>query len=214
MGDARNILHSNDSHIWTLRIVVFVLAALVFIQSLVIYSRQNEITVHVPPDLSKGATLKPGALQAANTYAFAMYVWRNLNDWGVNGKEDYERLINEYQCLVTPEFEKWLRNNHALKRKQGELDRTRVLSEISPYHPQTVTELGSNVFSVALLLKIQERVKGVIIKDVAMSYSIRVVPDSRKCNVMGMALDGFMFDPTRAEQEAEENSKKARSRNQ
>jgi len=212
VGDARNALHSRDSHIWTLRIVILILAGLLFLQCLVIYTRQNEITVHVPPDLSKGATLKPGELQAANSYAFANYVWRNLNDWGVSGKEDYKRLIDEYRCLVTPEFERWLRLNEAQKRRQGELDRTRVFSEINAYKPEFVSELGSNVFSVALVMKIQERVKSVVIKDVGMSYSLRVIPDSRKCNEMGMALDGFMVDPTRAEQEAEENSKKTRSK--
>lgn len=210
MGDARNALHSRDSHIWTLRMVLLLLTGLLFLQSMVIYTRQNELTVHVPPDLSKGATLKPGALQAANSYAFAIYVWRNLNDWGINGKDDYEKLINEYQCLVTPEFEQWLRKNLAHKKQEGELDRTRVLFEKNSYKPEFVSELASNVFSVTLLMKIQERVKSVVIKDVVMNYSLRVVPDARKCNVMGMALDGFIVDPTRAEQEAEENSKKAR----
>lgn len=214
MADARNALHSRDSHIWTLRIVLLLLIALLILQSLVIYQRQNEITVHVPPDLSKGATLTPGAIHSANAYSFAIYVWRNLNDWSLSGKTDYARLIDEYKCLVTPEFERWLHQNHNQKRRQGELDRTRVLSELIPFKPDYVTELGSNVFSVALILKIQERVEGAIIKDVQMHYALRVVPDSRKCNVMGMALDGFILDPTRAEREAEEKSKKARVKRQ
>lgn len=211
MGDARNALHSRDSHIWTLRIVLILLIGLLFLQSMVIYTRQNELTLHVPPDLSNGAVLKPGELQAVNAYAFAVYVWRNLNDWGISGKEDYSRLITEYKCLVTPDFERWLRLNEEQKRREGELDRTRVFTQVIPYKPEFATDLGANVFSVAVLGKIQERVKSVIIKDVGMSYSLRVVPDNRKCNVMGMALDGFMVDPTRAEQEAEVASKKARN---
>lgn len=211
MGDARNALHSRDSHIWTLRIVLLLLIGLLLLQTAVIYTRQNDITVHVPPDLSNGAVLKPDELQGVSAYAFAMYVWRNLNDWGVSGSDDYKRLIDEYQCLITPEFESWLRKNEDQKRRQGELDRTRVLSDINLYKPEFVTELSKNVFSVALLVKIQERVKSVVIKDVAMSYSIRVIPDKRKCNPMGMALDGFMFDPTRAEAEAEAKSRKERA---
>ena len=211
MGDARNALHSRDSHIWTLRIALALVIGLAFCLIAVIYNRQNDITVHVPPDLSNGAVLKPDELQGVSAYAFAMYVWRNINDWRMSGSEDYKRLIDEYQCLVTPEFERWLRLNEEQKRKQGELDRTRVLSDINLYKPDFVTELSKNVFSVALLVKIQERVKGVVIKDVAMSYSIRVIPDNRKCNPMRMALDGFMFDPTRAEAEAEEKSRKERA---
>jgi len=205
VADARNALHSRDSHIWTLRIVILILAALLMLQTLVIYTRQNDLTVHVPPDLSNGAVLKPGEVKAVNAYAFAVYVWRNLNDWGTSGKDDYSRLIDEYRCLVT--------QNQLLKRRQGELDRTRVLADLSLFKPEYVTALGGNIFAVSLLTTIQERVKGVIIKDVGMSYALRVVPDYRKCNVMGMALDGFLVDPTRAEQEAEEISRKARARN-
>lgn len=213
MADARNALHSRDSHIWTLRIVILILAALLMLQSLVIYTRQNDLTVHVPPDLTNGAVLKPGEVKAVNAYAFAVYVWRNLNDWGSSGKDDYSRLIDEYRCLVTPEFERWLRQNQLLKRRQGELDRTRVLADLGLFKPEYVTAMGGNIFAVSLLTTIQERVKGVVIKDVGMSYALRVVPDYRKCNVMGMALDGFLVDPTRAEQEAEEISRKARARN-
>ena len=211
MGDARNALHSRDSHIWTLRIVLLLVIGLLFGQTAVIYTRQNDITVHVPPDLSNGAVLKPDELQGVSAYAFAMYVWRNLNDWGTSGSDDYKRLIDEYQCLISPDFERWLRLNEEQKRRQGELDRTRVLSDINLYKPEFVTELSKNVYSVALLVKIQERVKNVIIKDVGMSYSIRVIPDKRKCNPMGMALDGFMVDPTRAEAEAEAKSRKERA---
>lgn len=211
MGDARNALHSRDSHIWTLRIVLVLVIGLLFGQTAVIYTRQNDITVHVPPDLSNGAVLKPDELQGVSAYAFAMYVWRNLNDWGTSGSDDYKRLIDEYQCLISPDFERWLRLNEEQKRRQGELDRTRVLSDINLYKPEFVTELSKNVYSVALLVKIQERVKNVIIKDVGMSYSIRVIPDKRKCNPMGMALDGFMVDPTRAEAEAEAKSRKERA---
>jgi integrating conjugative element protein (TIGR03746 family) len=211
VGDARNALHSRDSHIWTLRIVLLLVIGLLFGQTAVIYTRQNDITVHVPPDLSNGAVLKPDELQGVSAYAFAMYVWRNLNDWGTSGSDDYKRLIDEYQCLISPDFERWLRLNEEQKRRQGELDRTRVLSDINLYKPEFVTELSKNVYSVALLVKIQERVKNVIIKDVGMSYSIRVIPDKRKCNPMGMALDGFMVDPTRAEAEAEAKSRKERA---
>jgi integrating conjugative element protein (TIGR03746 family) len=211
VGDARNALHSRDSHIWTLRIVLLLVIGLLFGQTAVIYTRQNDITVHVPPDLSNGAVLKPDELQGVSAYAFAMYVWRNLNDWGTSGSDDYKRLIDEYQCLISPDFERWLRLNEEQKRRQGELDRTRVLSDINLYKPEFVTELSKNVYSVALLVNIQERVKNVIIKDVGMSYSIRVIPDKRKCNPMGMALDGFMVDPTRAEAEAEAKSRKERA---
>lgn len=211
MGDARNALHSRDSHIWTLRIVLLLVIGLLIFQSFVMYQRQNEITVHVPPDLSRGATLKPGELQKPNSYSFANYVWRGLNDWPESGKDDYKKAIDKYKCLITPEFERWLNQNRNEKSRAGELDRTRVLTEELFYQEAFVSELGMNSFSVAMVMKLQERVGGMVIKNVTMNYSLRVVPDLRNCNEMGMAIDGFMVDPTRAEKEAEEKSKKERA---
>ncbi|PUA30387.1 MAG: hypothetical protein B0W54_07785 [Cellvibrio sp. 79] len=211
MGDARNALHSRDSHIWTLRIALVFAFGLAFFQAYVNYQRQSEITVHVPPDLSRGATLKPGMLQKPNTYSFAHYVWRGLNDWPESGKADYKKAIEKYKCLITPEFESWLKKNMAEKSRAGELDRTRVLTEELFYQEGFVSDVGVNVFSVAMVMKLQERVGGMVIKNVAMNYSLRVVPDFRNCNEMGMAVDGFMVDPTRAEKEAEGKSKKERA---
>lgn len=184
------------------------IGALVYI----LYQRQSDITVHVPPDLSTGVALKPNQLQKPNTYAFANYVWRGLNDWNDSGRTDYDNNITKYECLITPDFEKWLRANSATKRRQGELDRTRLLSEEGGlmYKPEFVSPLSHNAYSVAMIMRLQERVGGMVIKDVPMQYSLRVVVDRRMCNKMGMALDGFMVDPTRAEQDAEEKSKKAR----
>jgi hypothetical protein len=86
-----------------------------------------------------------------------------------------------------------------------------VLTEELFYQEGFVSDVGVNVFSVAMVMKLQERVGGMVIKNVAMNYSLRVVPDFRNCNEMGMAVDGFMVDPTRAEKEAEEKSKKERA---
>ncbi len=211
MGDARNALHSRDSHIWTLRIALVFAFGLAFFQAYVNYQRQSEITVHVPPDLSKGATLKPGALQKPNAYSFAHYVWSGLNDWPESGKADYKKNIEKYKCLITPEFETWLKRNLAHKNKGGELDRTRSLTEELFYQEGFVSDVGANVVSVAMVMKLQERVGPMRIKNVTMNYSLRIVPDLRRCNEMGMAVDGFMVDPTRAENEAEEKSKKERA---
>lgn len=211
MGDARNALHSRDSHIWTLRMVIVILAGVILFLIHVISSYQQNIKVHVPPDRSHGVTLKPGELQKPNAYAFALNTWKGLNEWMDNGKEDYPAAIQKYKCMVTPDFEQWLLKNKEQKGKAGELDRTRYLSESNAYDEAFVVALGANTFSVATIMKLQEHFNGMLIKDVNMNYSLKVVPDNRNCNEMGMALAGFMVDPTRAEQEAEEKSKRARA---
>lgn len=211
MADARNALTSRDSHIWTLRMVVLILLGIILALLFVLSEFHRNITVHVPPDLSKGAVLRPGELQKPNAYSFALYVWKGLNEWPVNGKEDYQKAIEKYKCLVTPEFEQWLLKNKEQKGKAGELDRTRFLSEGSAYQESFVVHLGANTYSIATIQRLQERIGGMLIKDVHMNYSLKVIPDSRNCNEMGMALAGFMVDPSRAEQEAEQQSKKSRA---
>lgn len=211
MSDARNAILSRDSHIWTLRMFVLAqLGALLFL-IWVLFQRQSDITVHIPPDLSKGATVKPGVLLAPTSYSFGMYVWRGLNDWPESGARDFNANMDKYRCYITPDFERWLRKSEKEKRREGELDRTRTMTEVLPFNPQFVTHIGSNVFSIALVMRLQERVGGMVVKDTHMNYSLRVVPDNRHCNDMGMAIDGFVFDPTRAEKEAEEKSKKVRA---
>lgn len=192
--------------------VVLIMAAIIFVLVYIVQESRTNLTIHVPPDLSRGAILKPGELQKSNAYAFALLVWKGLNEWMTNGKEDYEAAIKRYQCLITPDFEQWLLNNKEQKARAGELDRTRFLSELNAYSDSFVSALGNNTFSVAAIMQLQERFNGMKIKDTSMSYSLRVVPDNRKCNEMGMALDGFMVDPTRAETEAEEKSRRERAR--
>lgn len=211
MADARNAIHSRDAHIWTLRMFILILAALLFFTVWVLYQRQSDITVHIPPDLSRGADVKPNILQNPNAYAFAMYVWRGLNDWNESGKKDYSGAIDKYKCMITPDFERWLRQSEKVKNKEGELDRTRTLTEAIPYSPHFVTKLNANVLSASMVMRLQERVGGMLVKDITMNYALRVIPDNRHCNEMGMAIDGFMFDPTRAEKEADEKSKKGGS---
>jgi hypothetical protein len=87
--DARNALSSRDSHIWTLRVVVIALSAVIFGLLGIVYTKQNVFRVQIPPDLSKGALIKPGEYLAPNSYMFAHFVWRELNDWKVSGKVDY-----------------------------------------------------------------------------------------------------------------------------
>lgn len=211
MGDARNAILSRDSHIWTLRMFVLALLGALFFLIWVLFQRQSDITVHIPPDLSKGANSKPGVLLGPNSYSFGMYVWRGLNDWPESGAKDFTANIDKYRCYITPDFEQWLRKNEKEKRRESELDRTRTLTEVLPFNLKFVSNVGNNVFSVALMMRLQERVGSMIVKNTIMNYSLRVVPDNRHCNDMGMAIDGFMVDPTRAEKEAEEKSKKART---
>jgi integrating conjugative element protein (TIGR03746 family) len=210
LNDARHAISSRDSHIWTLRIVLVMSLVIVGFLVFVIYQRQSDITIHVPPNIAEGAMLRPGQLHKPNVYIFAVNVWTGLNEWLDSGKTDYDKSIEKYTCQITPDFERWLRLNRKEKINSGELDRTRTLTEIVPYDTNFVSELNPNIFNVVMVMRLQERIGGMIIKDVSMNYSLKVIPDHRHCNDYGMAIAGFVVDPTRAEQDAEAASRKSR----
>jgi integrating conjugative element protein (TIGR03746 family) len=198
----RHILQNRDSHIWSLRIALLVVSIIAVIQLVIINSHQKDITVHIPPDLSKGALIKPGEYMAPNAYVFAMHMWRTLNDWPASGKSDYKAAIEVNQCYLTPKFAAWLSDSFAQKMREGELDRKRTVHSVNTYDEGMVKNLGANVYLVGLTLHLIEQLGKETIKDTTIFYPLRVVPDTRACNKMGMALDGFYDEPKRVDTEA------------
>ena len=55
----------------------------------------KQLTVHVPPDLRSGATLAVGEVPEANVYAFAFYIFQQLNRWSEDG------LLNQSRGKIT-----------------------------------------------------------------------------------------------------------------
>jgi integrating conjugative element protein (TIGR03746 family) len=53
----------------------------------------RELTVHIPPDLRSGAVLALNEVAPANVYAFAFYIFQQLNRWPEDGARDYGRAI-------------------------------------------------------------------------------------------------------------------------
>lgn len=201
MSDTRHGISSRDSHIWSLRIALILSFAMIAALIGVIMSRQNHFTISIPPDLSQGALVKPGEFQKPTAYVFALHVWRELNDWKISGKKDYPARVKVYECYVTQSFHKWLLSNVEQKDKEGELDRARRTALVSPFREGLVTHLGANTFSVTLDINLIEDIKGREVKNIAIRYPLRVVPDSRTCNRFGMSLDGFAAEPTRIKSE-------------
>lgn len=201
MSEPRNALTARDSHIWTLRMALIIVSVIAVALVGILYSKQNNFFVHVPPDLSHGAKIKPGELLAPNSYAFAAYIWREINDWPEGGRKDYPSKIKTYNCYFTPSFLHWLENNNKEKSVAGELERTRNLSVEDVFRDEMAKPLGGNTFEVTLTMKLHERIEGQPIKDILIRYPLRVIPDTRGCNQMGMAIDGFFAQPERVQDE-------------
>ena len=65
----------------------------------------KQLTVHVPPDLRSSATLSVNEAPAANVYAFAFYIFQQLNRWPEDGAKDYGKAIFRISPYVTPRYQ-------------------------------------------------------------------------------------------------------------
>jgi len=117
-----NDLNSSlQSHVITLRIII---AALLLINILLWIgwnNARNDIRVHIPPDIRSGAVLKPNEVSPPNVYAFASYIFQQLNRWETNGEEDYGRQIFRVSPYLTARYLDYLKNDLDVRGKHGEL---------------------------------------------------------------------------------------------
>jgi len=166
------------------------------------------LTVHVPPDLRSGATQTIDEVPPANVYAFAFYIFQQLNHWSEDGAQDYGKAIFRISPYVTPRYRADLIADMELKGKQGELAyRVRGVQEVPGhgYAERRVDVLAPGVWVVWLDIDLFESVKGMTVKKTTIRYPLRVVrlsidPES---NPWGLALDGFAATGPRRLSEAE-----------
>ena len=168
----------------------------------------KQLTVHVPPDLRSGATLSVNEVPAANVYAFAFYIFQQLNRWSEDGARDYGKAIFRISAYVTPRYRAELLADLELKGRQGELAyRVRGVQEIAGhgYEERRVDVLAPGVWVVWLDLDLFESVKGMTVKQTAIRYPLRVVSLAvdPETNPWGLALDGFTPEGPRRLNESE-----------
>ena len=168
----------------------------------------RHLTVHVPPDLRSGATQTIDEVPPANVYAFAFYIFQQLNHWSEDGAQDYGKAIFRISPYVTPRYRAELIADMELKGKQGELAyRVRGVQEVPGhgYEERRVDVLATGVWVVWLDIDLFESVKGMTVKKTSIRYPLRVVRLSvnPEANPWGLALDGFAATGPRRLNEAE-----------
>ena len=168
----------------------------------------RHLTVHVPPDLRSGATQTIDEVPPANVYAFAFYIFQQLNHWSEDGAQDYGKAIFRISPYVTPRYRAELIADLELKGKQGELAyRVRGVQEVPGhgYEERRVDVLAAGVWVVWLDIDLLESVKGMTVKKTSIRYPLRVVRLSvnPEANPWGLALDGFAATGPRRLNEAE-----------
>ena len=84
----------------------------------------QRLTVHIPPDLRSGATLAVDEVSPPNVYAFAFYIFQQLNRWPEDGATDYGRAIFRVSPYLTPRYRADLIAELEQKGRQGAVSRS------------------------------------------------------------------------------------------
>ena len=183
------------AHLRSLWIIIGVQILVIFALWMGWSQAPKQLTVHVPPDLRSGATLSVNEVPEANVYAFAFYIFQQLNRWPEDGAQDYGQAIFRVSPYLTPRYQAELIADMELKGKRGELAyRVRGMHESAGhgFEEHRVDVLAPGVWVVWLDLALMESVKGMTVKQTAIRYPLRVVRLSvdPEANPWGLALDG------------------------
>ena len=130
MARLKKALDGRDSHILTLRILIGILAIALFYSIAGWKAAPEHIKIDIPPDLRSGSTRGIQERHPFNVYAFGYYIFQQMNNWPVEGVEDYKKQINRLSCYITPRFKGELERDYEQRLKRHELNRTRALQEM------------------------------------------------------------------------------------
>lgn len=157
---------------------------------------KKEQIVRLPADLRYTVRQQVSATPESHVYSFAYYIIQQVYRWEQDGAEDFPQNIYRLQAFLTQRMRKQLETEFELKSENNELKRrVRWVQEI-PGHTfsnQRVEKLSDGSWVVHVDLHIREFVGNYPLKDVHITYPIRVVHydvDPEK-NDYGLALDGF-----------------------
>ncbi len=157
-------------------------------------SAPSELRIHIPPDLTVGATVRPNMPAPPHIYTFALYIWQQLYRWPSDGALEYRAKLDSLVHFLTPACRQDRLDDYAERNARRELaDRQRAVWEIPGrgYRAERVFDAGSGTWVVSLDLMIEETVLGERVKSRAVAYPVRVVrfDVDRELNPWGLALD-------------------------
>lgn len=201
-----NALHNAQAIIRIQWAVIALLGAITFFAVDGLRRAPSKMDLHIPPDLSAGAVVRPGEVQSPNVYAFALAIWQQVNRWAENGEKDYGKQIFAMAAYLTPDCRQTLQEDINNRARRGELTlRTRVLGEVAGrgYDDSRVTAIGRGIWRVQLDTEVHEHVRGELVKHIYVRYPLRVVRYAfdPQTNPYGLAIDCSLSEeqPTRLE---------------
>jgi integrating conjugative element protein (TIGR03746 family) len=198
----KNVMIGQEKRIRDLRFFCIGLFLVVLWQTKSLSGVNERLTVHIPPQLERGAILNPGEVPKPNVYSFSYYVFQKLNTWEKDGFTEAPVLLDVYRCYLTPDFAEDLALIHKERSNRGETrNRKRIVREASHkgFDPASVVTIDDSKWVVKLDMHIQETIDDTLIKDVSVRFPLLVVKDdtSPDCNPWGIKFAGFDSAPKR-----------------
>ncbi|UXJ50134.1 PFL_4703 family integrating conjugative element protein [Pseudomonas citronellolis] len=198
------VLHL-QAHIHTLRIGTGALTMLALVMGIGWWSAPRNLTIHVPPDLRSGSTRPWWDAPPENVYAFAFYVWQQLQRWPTNGDDDYPRNLHALSNYFTPACKAFLQQDYEYRRSAGELRRrVRGIYEIpgrgySDNPTLRVRTVSNQAWVVTLDVTADEYYASEQVKRALVRYPLKVLRldiDPQR-NPFGLVIDCFEEAPQR-----------------
>ncbi|GKS83614.1 TIGR03746 family integrating conjugative element protein [Acidovorax sp. SUPP1855] len=205
MSRFKNEVVHLQAHVTTLRRGGAALFALALLLGLGWWNAPRHLTIHVPPDLRSGSTRKWWDVPPESVYAFALYVYQQLNRWPTNGEDDYPRNLRALSAYLTPACQALLQQDYETRRNNGELrQRVRGLYELpgrgyGDDPAARVKVLSERDWVVTLDVSADEYYGGEQVKRALVRYPLKVVRldvDPER-NPFGLALDCYSGTPQR-----------------
>ncbi len=175
------------------RIIIGAFVVIIMMYSFSIASIRD-ITLHYPPDLRSGTTMKVGEIPDYQAYVFAQYIVQQLNNWEKNGAKDYPARVQALTFYLTPGYKANLLKDIKDRLRQGELQSRVRHFRILPgaAYTENAVEIRGNSWIVWLNVAIEETIAGEPVKELKLRYPVRVVryDTNREMNPWQLALDG------------------------
>lgn len=205
LSRVRNEVRRLEGHVASLRIALALVSALAAYGIYGMNTAQDELTIHVPPDLRSGSSRMWWDIPPENVYTFASYIFQQLNSWPVDGAKDYHRNITTLANYLTPACKTFLEGDYEFRNKNNELKgRVRGVYEMpgrgyADNKTLRVQQQSVNDWVVNLDLATDEYYSSEPVKRAFVRYPIRVArldKDAEK-NPWGLVLDCYASAPMR-----------------
>ena len=205
MSRFKNEVAHLQAHIRTLRLGAGALFVLALVLGVGWWNAPRDLTIHVPPDLRSGSVRKWWDVPPESVYAFAFYIFQQLNRWPTNGEEDYARNIHALSAYLTPGCQHFLRLDYEQRQRTGELrQRVRGIYEIpgrgfGDDPTRRVRVVSDRDWVVTLDVSADEYYGTEQVKRALVRYPLKVVRldiDPER-NPFGLALDCYDGTPQR-----------------